>query len=110
MIHPAGVIADRSQRTLTITWEDGHESRYSFAGLRAVCPCAECKGGHENMGGPPDPIAVRDAPRNDLNLVQIVPVGSYALQFIWDDGHGAGLYGWEYLRLACPCAECVRGG
>ena len=34
------------------------------------------------------------------------PVGRYALQFNWQDGHSAGIYSWEYLRRMCQCGEC----
>lgn len=104
---PAGVKADRNERVLTITWSDGHESHYSFAGLRAVCPCVSCKGGHAHMGSPPDRRLVRDASNAALNLERVEPVGGYALQFTWSDGHSTGIYAWEYLRQACPCAECL---
>ena len=101
-VKPTAVTADRSQRTLIINWSDGRECRYSFAGLRAVCPCVECKGGHAQMGGPPDMAAYHQAQDADLTLEQVQPVGSYALQFFWSDGHSTGLYTWEYLRQLCP--------
>jgi DUF971 family protein len=104
---PAGITADRQQRILTITWRDGHESRYPYAGLRAVCPCVECRGGHANMGAPPDPHIVRDTLDNDVQLLQIERVGGYALQFVWSDGHSTGIYTWELLRQACPCEQCL---
>ena len=107
MIRPASITADRKQRILTVTWSDGHESAYSFAGLRAVCPCVECKGGHAHMGGPPDPRIVRDAVDDSLDLQRIEQVGSYALQFHWSDGHSTGIYTWDMLRNACPCGECL---
>ncbi len=106
-VRPVGITADRNERTLTIRWGDGHESRYPLAGLRAVCPCVECKGGHANMGGPPDVEKVRDTPNVGVNLEKVETVGSYALQFQWSDGHWTGIYTWEYLRQACPCPVCV---
>lgn len=106
-IKPTGVTADRQRRQLTIGWADGHVSEYSFDGLRAVCPCVECKGGHAYMGGPPDPTIVRDAPASDLSLERVEAVGAYALQFFWSDGHSSGIYTWELLRAACPCSECL---
>jgi len=109
-IRPLNVTADRQQRELIISWADGHESRYPFAGLRAVCPCVECKGGHANMGGPPDPRVVRDTPLGDINIVNIQAAGSYALQFEWSDGHWTGIYTWEMLRQACPCESCLASG
>jgi DUF971 family protein len=104
---PTGVKADREKRILTIEWNDGHVSDYPFAGLRAVCPCAECKGGHANMGAPPDRRVVRDTEDPDLNVESIEQVGSYALTFRWSDGHSTGIYTWEYLRQACPCPQCL---
>jgi DUF971 family protein len=103
---PTAVTADRQQRLLTITWADDHESRYPFAGLRAICPCVECKGGHAHMGGPPDPQLVRDA-EGDVNLERVEAVGAYALQFFWSDHHNTGIYTWSYLRDACPCPVCL---
>lgn len=106
-IRPAEITADRQQRVLIIKWQDGHVSRYPFDGLRAVCPCVACKGGHSQMGTPPDPRTVRDTPATDLTLEQLQSVGSYALQPIWSDGHATGLYTWELLRMACPCEDCL---
>jgi DUF971 family protein len=105
-IQPTSITADRQQRTLTITWAGGHESGYPFAGLRAACPCVECKGGHEHMGGPPDARLVRDA-EGDVNLERVETVGAYALQFFWSDHHNTGIYTWSYLRAACPCPICL---
>ena len=107
MTRPANITADRNQRLLLISWDDGHESAYSFNGLRAVCPCVGCKGGHAHMGAPPDPKVVRDALKTDLNLDQLSAVGSYALQINWNDGHSTGIYTWELLRQACPCPICL---
>jgi DUF971 family protein len=35
------------------------------------------------------------------------PVGRYAIQFNWLDGHTTGIYSWEYLRRVCQCSECT---
>jgi DUF971 family protein len=44
----------------------------------------------------------------ELNAVSdVVPVGGYAIQFNWKDGHAYGIYDWEYLRDVCPCDECT---
>lgn len=106
-VRPTNIVADKQQREMMITWTDGHESRYLFDGLRAVCPCVECKGGHAQMGLPPDPKEVRDAPATELNLEQVEAVGAYAIQFHWSDGHWTGIYTWEMLRAACPCPICL---
>jgi len=104
---PKQITADRNQGILIIIWDDGHESRYPFAGLRAVCPCVECRGGHQYMGQPPDPAVVRDTPASGLTLDGLEAVGAYALQMQWSDGHSTGIYSWEMLRNACPCELCL---
>ena len=98
---PTNVTADRQQRSVIITWSDGRECRYSFAGLRAVCPCVLCQGGHENMGRPADKLLLERAENADLNLEAITAVGSYAVQLRWNDSHDSGIYTWEYLYEAC---------
>jgi len=49
---PIDITIIRSRAVLEIEWDDGRRSVYPLAGLRAACPCAECRGGHENMGHP----------------------------------------------------------
>jgi len=105
---PTGITADRKVSQLTITWDDGHISNYPFSLLRAACPCAECRGGHENMSSLPDPevfylpIAVSPAQK----IVRLEAVGSYAITIEWEDGHHFGIYNWDYLRALCPCMAC----
>lgn len=102
---PVGVKADRNERLLKITWDDGHISHYPFAGLRAACPCVECKGGHANMGAPGDPAILVNAPASDVTVEKLDAVGAYALQFMWSDGHYTGIYTWDYLRQLAPARE-----
>ena len=100
-IRPTNITADRNERLLIIEWNDGKECRYPFAGLRAVCPCAECQGGHDNMGKPADKLLLYSAENPDLNMEKIEPVGSYAVTILWSDGHWQGIYAWQYLHEAC---------
>jgi DUF971 family protein len=41
-----------------------------------------------------------------LKMLSIEPVGGYAIQIAWNDGHSTGIYSWEHLRRICPCPEC----
>jgi DUF971 family protein len=102
---PTGITADRTARTLHISWADGHTSTYPYDGLRAVCPCVMCKGGHAFMGTPANPCTVRDTPATTLALLGIHQQGMYAIQLAWSDGHDTGIYTWQYLREADP-ANC----
>lgn len=107
-VMPGTVSASKSKRMLTIIWKDGHQSLYPFSLLRAVCPCATCRGGHENMRDDPDPAVFYTvdeiAPRTMLSKLE--SVGQYALTFTWEDGHHYGIYTWVFLRKLCPCAVC----
>lgn len=110
-LRPTGITADRNQSILSIAWNDGHLSAYPFGLVRKACPCAECRGGHDKMGGVPDPavfeMPVPTGPEARIHTLEAV--GSYAITIEWEDGHHHGIYTWQYLRALCPCSEC-RGG
>lgn len=104
---PTGITANKSTRELSLTWSDGHVSVYPFGLLRAACPCASCRGGHENMTTEPAPsVFSTDLPDSpETRLVNVRAVGSYAISIAWEDGHDYGIYNWHYLRALCPCNE-----
>jgi len=104
-MRPKSVEASKSRAELFIRWEDDHESRYPLAGLRAACPCAECRGGHEAMGQPvtPELMTSRTVEGAAGELVSLEAVGNYALLPVWADGHRYGIYSWDMLRRLCPC-------
>ncbi|MFZ6018705.1 MAG: DUF971 domain-containing protein [Chloroflexota bacterium] len=105
---PKKISANRTTRVLTIEWEDGHLSRYPFGLLRAACPCASCRGGHENMRSEPDEEVFEiDLPESAATrMKKLEAVGSYAITIEWEDGHHFGIFNWQYLRKLCPCAIC----
>ena len=45
-----------------------------------------------------------------VERVGVSPVGNYALQFSWSDGHDTGIYTFDYLRKLCPCPQCRPQG
>ena len=104
---PTSVTANKSKREVTLTWSDGHVSVYPFGLLRAACPCASCRGGHENMKAEPDAevFAAELPDSTETRLVNVNAVGSYAISIVWEDGHDYGIYNWHYLRALCPCKE-----
>lgn len=77
---------------LRVEWDDGHESLYSWAVLRAACPCAVCRDLTEK---PPPALPL-----------EIQPVGRYAVAIRWDDGHATGIFSFDYLRSLCACEAC----
>ena len=107
-IRPTGITANRNSAEFTIQWSDEHTSIYPFTLLRKACPCAECRGGHEKMGGLPHPdvfeVEIEDTPQTRIRDIEAV--GAYALTIEWEDGHHYGIFNWKYLRLLCPCPIC----
>lgn len=104
---PADISADRAEAILSIRWSDGKVCRYPFDLLRNACPCAQCRGGHENMSAEPDEdvfvIPIMDVRTTQINDLSVV--GNYALNIEWADGHQYGIYQWEYLRTLCEQME-----
>jgi DUF971 family protein len=94
-----------------IEWDDGHRTHYSFQWLRDACPCATCtedRNGHNRKTGEPVKAAPALLPlyKEPIKPKQVKPVGRYALNFDWNDGHSSGIYSWDYLREMCQCDEC----
>jgi DUF971 family protein len=105
---PKEIRADKINHELTIRWSDDHISSYTFSLVRYACPCAECRGGHDQMSAePPGEVfyrPVEDSPATHLRTIE--NAGSYGVIIEWDDGHHYGIYNWHYLRALCPCPIC----
>jgi DUF971 family protein len=81
---------------LRITWADDRVSRYSAAGLRRACPCAQCV--NEWTG---ERVLKPETISQELTITDLSIVGRYALNFRWSDGHETGIYSFRYLRELC---------
>ncbi|MCH8827495.1 MAG: DUF971 domain-containing protein [Chloroflexi bacterium] len=86
---------------LDLEWSDGHLSHYDSKYLRINCACAECVEEWTNRKLL-DPLTVAA----DIHIEDHIPVGKYAVQFLWSDTHYTGIYPFEMLRKLCPCDEC----
>ena len=89
MLEPVEVRAPRGARMVEIEWDDGHVSHLPHAVLRGFCPCAGCQGHH-------GPVRWHEPPNLELN--ELVEEGRYALRLVWGDGHGSGIYSFDFLR------------
>ena len=88
---------------LAILWSDGMESYLPLERFRRACPCAMCGGEPDVLGNLVRPDVSYTASSFELVGWQIV--GGYALQPRWADGHGTGLYSFQYLRRLTAEAE-----
>ena len=82
---------------LFIKWDDEKESFIKIKYLRDECPCASCKGETVLLKTyrPAKPTAEHP---ESYKIKNIQPVGEYAIQITWGDGHDSGLYTWDYLK------------
>jgi DUF971 family protein len=98
-------IQRNDQGVMRILWDDGHESRYAYPDLRRACPCATCREERAKPQRNPFQI-IPNATLRDLEPTHLSPVGNYAINIEWSDGHHTGIYPWDMLRALCPCAQC----
>ncbi|MEW5978032.1 MAG: DUF971 domain-containing protein [Acidobacteriota bacterium] len=89
---------------VSVRWSDGHQAVYSYAYLRRHCPCATCRDHPPEVKTEPDPFPMYG--KNPIQVIGASQVGSYAIQFNFNDGHSTGIYSFAYLREICPCDEC----
>ena len=91
MAQPKSV--DLTPEAIHIVWDDGHESRLAHRFLRGSCRCASCI---NEMSGA-RVVGVKDVPE-DVEALDWMTVGRYALQFLWSDAHDTGIYPYTLLR------------
>jgi DUF971 family protein len=95
---------------LDVVWSDGHASHFEFAYLRDQCPCAMCNDEREKKSqiAPTAGSAVLPMFKPKVTARAARPVGHYAVQIDFSDGHSTGIYSFERLREICPCPACRR--
>lgn len=87
-------ISVKEKRYLQIKWNDGSETVILLSSLRKSCPCASCK--HDRDTRPASYIPLHS--ENQFVVTDVKPVGSYAIQIFWGDGHNTGIYSFEKLK------------
>lgn len=87
---PTALTVHQQSRTLEIAFSDGAHFKLPFELLRVYSPSAEVQG-----HGPGQEVL--QTGKRAVEIVALEPVGNYAVQPTFSDGHSSGLYAWDYL-------------
>lgn len=96
-----GATLDPSTETVALAWGDGAEITLPLALLRRNCPCASCRDTREKAASGGLMILPPAFANASAAIVELLPVGRYALQPVWKDGHSTGIFTYDYLRDLC---------
>lgn len=87
---PTEIKLHQTSRLLEIAFNDGSVFRLPYEFMRVYSPSAEVRG-----HGPGQEVL--QVGKQDVNITGIEPVGNYAIQPSFSDGHDTGIYSWDYL-------------
>ena len=87
---PEAINYSQSRRVLTISFPESDPVELSAELLRVLSPSAEVQG-----HGPGQEVL--QTGKQGVSISDMQPIGHYAVQLSFDDGHSSGLYTWAYL-------------
>jgi len=88
---PTELRLHKDRKTLTVTFEGGERFDLAAEYLRVKSPSAEVQGhSAEERKTVPG--------KRNVAILEVLPIGNYAVRLVFDDLHSTGIYGWEYLR------------
>ena len=87
---PTGITLHQKSRVMEIAFSDGRSFRLPYEFLRVYSPSAEVRG-----HGPGQEVL--QVGKRNVEIRSLEPVGSYAVQPQFSDGHDTGIYSWDYL-------------
>lgn len=87
---PTAITVHEASRVLEIGFSDGRSFRIPFELMRVYSPSAEVQG-----HGPGQEVL--QTGKREVGLVGLEPVGNYAVQPTFSDGHDSGIFSWDYL-------------
>jgi DUF971 family protein len=87
---PTDIKLHKKSRLLEVSFNDGAHFQLPCEYLRVFSPSAEVQGHSPEQ-------AVLQVGKEEVNIESIEPVGNYAVQLNFDDGHNTGLYSWDTL-------------
>lgn len=87
---PTAITVHEASRVLEIAFSDGRSFRIPFELMRVYSPSAEVQG-----HGPGQEVL--QTGKREVGLAALEPVGNYAVQPTFTDGHDSGIFSWDYL-------------
>ena len=88
---PSSITLHQKSRLLEIAFADGNVFKLPYEFLRVHSPSAEVRG-----HGPGQEVL--QTGKSKVEIRSLEPVGSYAVQPAFSDGHATGIYSWDYLH------------
>ena len=91
MPNPTEIRLHAASRQMEIHFDDDSSFTLSYEFLRVHSPSAEVRGhgpGQETL----------QTGKRKVDILSVEPVGSYAIQPRFSDGHSTGIYAWDYLH------------
>jgi DUF971 family protein len=89
-VFPTEIKLHQKSRVMEIAFSDGRSFRLPYELLRVYSPSAEVRG-----HGPGQEVL--QTGKREVEIRNLEPVGSYAVQPAFSDGHSTGIYSWDYL-------------
>jgi DUF971 family protein len=86
--------------TLELVYAGANKFELSCEFLRVYSPSAEVRGHGAGQ-------EVLQTGKKNVKITAIKPVGNYAVQLVFDDGHDTGIYSWDYLRELCESRQSL---
>ena len=80
----------KDRKTLTVAFDDGESFDLAAEYLRVCSPSADVQG-----HSPSERRTV--AGKQNVQILEIHPVGNYAVRLVFDDMHSTGIFSWDYL-------------
>jgi DUF971 family protein len=87
---PINITLHSASRVFEIEFDDGRSFRLPFEFMRVHSPSAEVRGHGPGQG-------TLQTGKRDVTITEVQPIGHYAVQPLFSDGHSSGIYSWEYL-------------
>ncbi len=87
---PTSITVHQQSRVLEVGFSDGKAFRIPFELMRVYSPSADVQG-----HGPGQEVL--QTGKREVDVVTLEPVGNYAVQPTFSDGHSTGIFSWDYL-------------